>query len=197
VTDKPRVTISAPAKSKGAGVGLGAVRLAILLLVVGISIYIYTIRADAAKWTTYGYAGIFLISVLANATLLLPAPGIAVVFAMGSVFSPLLVSLAAGAGAAVGEMSGYAAGFSGQGVLERTRVYARLLPWMRRYGALTTFVLAAVPNPIFDLAGMAAGAMRMPVGKFFLWCLLGKIVKMLIFAYLGAYVLGWLPDSLK
>lgn len=197
MTDKPSATMSAPEKPKGASLGLGALRLLILLFVIGISVYIYTIRADAAKWTTYGYAGIFLISVLANATLLLPAPGIAVVFAMGSVFSPVLVSLAAGAGAAVGEMSGYAAGFSGQGVLERTRVYARLLPWMRRYGPLTTFVLAAVPNPFFDLAGMAAGAMRMPVSKFFLWCLLGKIVKMLIFAYLGAYVLGWLPDSLK
>ena len=61
--------------------------------------------------------------VVANATLLLPAPGIAVVFAMGSVFNPFLVSLAAGTGAAVGEMSGYAAGFSGQGVLGR---HARL-----------------------------------------------------------------------
>ena len=197
MTEKPVASVSGLEKSKGAGVAMGALRLAILLLVIGISIYIYTIRADAAKWTTYGYAGIFLISVLANATLLLPAPGIAVVFAMGSVFNPLLVSLAAGAGAAVGEMSGYAAGFSGQGVLERTHISARLVPWMRRYGALTTFVLAAVPNPIFDLAGMAAGAMRMPVRRFFVWCLLGKIAKMLFFAYSGAYVLGWLPDGLK
>ena len=195
--EEPGAVGSGLEKSKGAGVAMGALRLAILLFVIGISIYIYTIRADAGKWTTYGYAGIFLISVLANATLLLPAPGIAVVFAMGSVFNPLLVSLAAGAGAAVGEMSGYAAGFSGQGVLERTHIYVRLVPWMHRYGALTTFVLAAVPNPIFDLAGMAAGAMRMPLARFFLWCLLGKIVKMLIFAYLGAYVLVWLPDSLK
>ena len=196
MTRQPHPSPRSPEKSRDA-LALGVLRLAVLLLVIGISIYIYTIRAEAARWRNYGYAGIFLVSILANATLLLPAPGIAMVFAMGSVFNPFLVSLAAGAGAAVGEMSGYAAGFSGQGVLERIHVYDRLVPWMLRYGALTTFVLAAVPNPIFDLAGMAAGAMRMPLARFFFWCLLGKIVKMLLFAYLGAYVLGWLPDGLK
>ncbi len=181
----------------GSGAGIGLLRLAILLLVIGISLYIFSIRADAARWANYGYAGIFVISVLANATVLLPAPGIALVLAMGSVFSPILVGLAAGIGAAIGELSGYAAGFSGQGVFERTRLYDRLVAWMRRYGALTTFVLAAVPNPFFDLAGMAAGAMRMPVHKFFLWCLAGKIIKMLIFAFTGAYAGGRLSNILQ
>ncbi len=184
----------APARSPA---GINLLRLAILLLVIGISLYIFSIRADVARWANYGYAGIFVISVLANATVLLPAPGIALVLALGSVFSPALVALAAGAGAAVGEMSGYAAGFSGQGILQQTRLYDQLASWMRRYGALTTFVLAAVPNPFFDLAGMAAGAMRMPVHKFFLWCLAGKTIKMLMFAYTGAYASGWLLNILK
>jgi membrane protein DedA with SNARE-associated domain len=192
-----KATARATKRSMGSGAALAVLRVAVLLLVVGVSLYIFSVRAEAGKWASYGYAGIFVISVLANATVLLPAPGIALVFALGGVLSPPLVSLAAGAGAAVGELSAYGAGFSGQAVFERTSLYERLVAWMRKYGALTTFVLAAVPNPFFDLAGMAAGAMRMPLRKFFLWCLAGKIVKMLIFAYSGAYAGGWLSNIMK
>ncbi|MFH1186033.1 MAG: VTT domain-containing protein [Chloroflexota bacterium] len=176
---------------------LNLIRALVLLAVIGISAYIFTIRDQAERLAVYGYPGIFLISVLANATILLPAPGIAVVFAMGSVFQPLLVALSAGTGATIGEISAYAAGFSGQAVIERTAIYARIVPWMHRYGGLTTLLLAAVPNPFFDLAGMAAGALRMPLAPFLVWCLLGKCIKMLIFAYTGAYSVEWLSGLIR
>jgi len=175
---------------------LTIIRVLILLAVLALSAYIFSIRDQADRLAAYGYPGLFLISVLANATILLPAPGVAVVFAMGSVFQPLLVALAAGTGATVGEISAYAAGFSGQAVIERTAVYARIVPWMHRYGGLTTFLLAAIPNPFFDLVGIAAGALRMPFVPFIMWCLLGKCVKMLIFAYTGAYSIEWLSGLL-
>lgn len=155
------------------------------------------IRDQAAKFAEYGYPGIFLISILANATILLPAPGIAIVFAMGGVFNPLIVGLVAGAGAAIGELSGYLAGFSGQGVAEHTKIYERINGWMQRYGMLTIFVLAAIPNPFFDLAGMSAGALKMPLQKFLIACVLGKIIKMWIFAYAGAYSINWLINIMK
>jgi len=145
----------------------------------------------------YGYPGIFIISILANATILLPAPGIAVVFAMGSVFNPFFVGIVAGAGAAIGEISGYVAGFSGQGVIENIKLYNRINSWMRSYGAFTIFILAALPNPFFDLAGMAAGVLKMPVQKFIFWCVIGKIIKMLFFAYTGAYSINWLSGFMK
>jgi len=167
-------------------------RMLILLAVIGLSIYIYGVRDQAERFAAYGYPGIFLISLVSNATILLPAPGVAFVFAMGSVFQPGLVAIAAATGATAGEISAYAAGFSGQLVLERAAAYARIVPWMRRFGGLTTLVLAAIPNPFFDLAGMAAGALRMPFIPFLLWCLAGKTVKMLIFAYSGAQSLEWL-----
>lgn len=171
---------------------LNIIRLLILAAVIMVSAYVFTIRDQAARFAAYGYPGIFLISLLANATILLPAPGIAVVFAMGGVFQPLLVALFAGAGATIGEIAAYAAGFSGQAVIERTAIYGTIVPWMRRYGPLTTLLLAAIPNPFFDLAGMAAGALRMPFATFIIWCLLGKVTKMLIFAYTGAYSVEWL-----
>ena len=174
------------------GLWLTVARLLSLAAVVGITLYIFSIRDRAAQLAVYGYPGIFLLSILANATLFLPAPGVAFVFSMGAVFPPLPVALAAGAGAALGELSGYLAGFSGRAVLERSSRVERLEQLMRRYGALTILVLAFIPNPVFDVAGIMAGILRMPVQKFLFYCWIGKTLKMLAFAFAGAYAVQWL-----
>jgi len=165
--------------------------------VVAISVWIFSIRDQAADLAKFGYPGIFIISVLANATVLLPAPGVAVVFAMGGIFNPLIVGIVAGVGGGIGELSGYMAGFSGQAVIERGGIYERIHPFMQKYGPATIFVLAAIPNPFFDLGGVAAGALKMPLRTFLIWCILGKILKMLTFAYAGAYSIDWLFNFLK
>jgi membrane protein YqaA with SNARE-associated domain len=173
---------------------LNLARLLALVVVVAISVYIFSIRDQAEELARYGYPGIFLLSILANATVLLPAPGVLFVFAMGAVFNPFAVALAAGAGAALGELSGYLAGFSGQAVVERTAIYERLLNWMqrnRRLAYLLILLLAAIPNPLFDLAGFSAGTLKMPIIPFLLVCLIGKIIKMLLFAYAGASSIRW------
>ena len=121
-------------------------RIAALIFVIAISVYIFSIRDQAEQLAAYGYPGIFLLSLLAYATVLLPAPGVAIVFTMGGVFNPIGVALAAGAGAALGEISGYLAGFSGQAVAERTNIYERLSHWMRRNGPLTVLILSAIPT---------------------------------------------------
>lgn len=167
-------------------------RIMALLVVVGLSIFVFSIRDQAERLAVYGYPGIFVLSFLAYATVLLPAPGVAVVFTMGSVFNPLGVALAAGSGAALGELSGYLAGFSGQAVIERADIYERLTRWMKKNGSLTIFLLAAIPNPFFDLAGLAAGSLQMPVARFLIFCWMGEVVKMGIFAFAGASTLDLL-----
>lgn len=164
---------------------LKVARILALVAVVAITVFIYSIRDQAAQLAIYGYPGIFLISFLAYATVLLPAPGVAVVFAMGAVFNPVGVAIAAGTGAALGESVGYLAGFSGQGVAERADIYDRLTVWMQKNGPLTILLLAAIPNPFFDLAGLVAGALKMPYLRFLFWCWFGQVIKMLFFAYLG------------
>ena len=109
--------------SKHSSVLTNILRALALLAVIAITVYIYSIRDSVEEFAAYGYPGIFLIALMANATVFLPAPGVAVVFAMGSIFNPLGVALAAGAGGALGELSGYLAGFSGQVVIERTNVF--------------------------------------------------------------------------
>jgi membrane protein YqaA with SNARE-associated domain len=121
-----------------------------------------------------------LLSILANATVLLPAPGVLFVFAMGAVFNPFGVALAAGTGAAIGELSGYLAGFGGQAVVEKANTYEIIRSWMQTHPSLSYLgitVLAFVPNPIFDLAGIAAGTLKMPVLRFLFFCWIGKTTK--------------------
>lgn len=166
-------------------------RVVALVFVVGLSIGLYLVRDRVQDLKGFGYTGIFLISLLSSATIILPVPGLLVTSMMGAVFNPFWVAVAAGLGAALGEISGYLAGFSGQGVAQKAEVYAKMEHWMRRYGGWTILVLAIIPNPIFDVAGMIAGALRMPMWKFLLWCIPGKIIKNLIFAYGGDTILGW------
>jgi membrane protein DedA with SNARE-associated domain len=113
---------------------------------------------------------------------------------MGSIFNPLGVALAAGAGGALGELSGYLAGFSGQAVVERTDIYERINPWVQKYGVFTILVLSAVPNPFFDVAGVAAGIAKMPIRRFLFACWIGQTIKMASFAYAGLYSLDWLMN---
>ena len=167
-------------------------RVLSILVVVGISLWVFSIRDKVKELEAFGYPGIFAICLLANATVLVPAPGLAIVFAMGGIFNPLFVGLAAGLGSGLGEMTGYLAGVSGQGVTENTHIYAKIYPFVQRYGPITIFALAAIPNPLFDLAGLAAGALKMPVRNFLIAVILGKTVSCLIFAFAGAYSIDFI-----
>ncbi|MEN6482366.1 MAG: VTT domain-containing protein [Anaerolineaceae bacterium] len=161
--------------------------------VVALTIVLFVNRDAISKLEIYGYPGIFIISLLTNASLILPIPGVLFTSAMGTVFNPIWVAVAAGSGAALGEISGYLAGFSGQPVVENLKGHQQIEGWMRRYGNLTIFVLAFVPNPAFDVAGIIAGAMKIPLRRFLFWCWLGKILKMAVFAYGGYWILNLFP----
>ena len=168
-------------------------RILALLFVVGLTVFLYLNRDRVQELEGLGYPGIFLLSLLSNATLILPVPGVLFTSAMGAVFNPFWVAIAAGTGAALGELTGYLAGYSGQGVVERTKWQPKVESWMRKYGGITVFVLSLVPNPVFDIAGLTAGMLKMPVVKFLFWSMLGKILKMMAFAYGGSYVLDKIP----
>ena len=171
------------------------VRCLIVIGIVVIIILLFLYKDEIQELQNYGYAGIFLVSIAANATIIIPLPGVVLTTTMGAIFHPLGVALSAGLGATLGELSGYLAGFSGQAVLENSERYERLLNWMQlhqRSAYLAVAVLAFIPNPLFDLAGMAAGALKFPLWKFLLPCAVGKVLKMVLFAYAGYYSIEWL-----
>jgi membrane protein YqaA with SNARE-associated domain len=135
----------------------------------------------------YGYATVFLVGLISNATLILPVPGLAVSSVLGSVFNPWVVGLVAGAGQALGELTGYMAGYGGQTWVDEHPRYRRLVLLTQQYGVFAIFLLALFPNPLFDVAGMAAGVLRLPVWKFLLSCAAGKVIKNIVFAVAGSY----------
>ncbi len=165
-------------------------RVLLLLALVAVTVVLIVFRAQVQRLQAFGYPGIFLFSLLSNATILFPLPGVIFTSAMGAVFNPFWVAVAAGLGAAVGELSGYLAGVSGQILFENKENYAKVLGWMRKYGLWTILALAFIPNPLFDIAGFAAGSLKIPTWKFLLLCAVGKVAKMMLFAYLGAGLLS-------
>ena len=157
-----------------------------ICLSIAITVGIIIFREELLALRGYGYLGIFLISALGNATVILPVPSLAVVFAGGGVFNPLLVGLFAGLGEPLGELTGYLAGYGGGAVIPEGPRFERIKGFMQRRGFLTLFILSAIPNPVFDLAGLAAGILRYPVSKFLFACWLGKTVKAVVIACLGS-----------
>lgn len=139
----------------------------------------------------YGYLGAFLISIFGGATIIIPVPMLAVIFALGGVLTPYWVGIAAGLGETVGALIIYMAGYGGGISLFSSNhgkvqaVYSRLLRWMERRGSWTLFVLSAVLNPFFYPAALAAGALRFGIQRYFLICLAGKTIKGITVAYAG------------
>ena len=162
-----------------------------LLTAVAISASVFAIsrRVEPRQFARYGYPGVFIISLLGNATIILPAPSLAVVSVVGSVLNPFLVGLCAGIGEALGEMTGYLAGYSGRAVVEDRERYRRVVEWTQKYGLWVVLALSIFPNPLFDLAGIAAGALKVPPLKFLLVCWIGKTIKTILFAWGGRAIL--------
>lgn len=189
--DSPSSSAPPPAKEK-ARWSTTLLRILALTVVVGITVGAYLLRDKVENLAAFGYPGIFLIVLISYATILIPVPGLAVVFAMSGVFHPLGVALAAALGGAVGEISGYLAGYGGRAVIENWKRYEKITARVRKYGGPAILVLAALPNPFFDVVGVAAGVLKMPLHKFFLWVLPGQIIKMLYIAYAGSLSLDWI-----
>jgi uncharacterized membrane protein YdjX (TVP38/TMEM64 family) len=169
---------------------LTVVRVLTALAVVASLVAALVFRDHLQELERYGYAAVFLVGLVSNATLILPVPGLAVSSVLGSVFNPWIVGLVAGIGQALGELTGYMAGYSGQTWVDDHPRYDRLVGWMQQYGVFTIFLLALLPNPLFDVAGMIAGLLRLPVWKFLLSCVVGKVIKNALFAVAGSYGIG-------
>jgi len=168
-----------------------------LIPVIVITIGVFIFRDRFENLGAYGLPGIFLLSIIANSTVIIPVPGVMLTSTMAAVFPPFWVAIAAGSGAALGEITGYLAGFSGQIVIENRARYAKLVEWMKKYGPWAISLLAFIPNPAFDMAGIVAGTLKMPLHRFLIYCWIGKVLKMMVFAYAGSTIFYWLEQLFK
>lgn len=158
-------------------------------IVICTSVLVTLFRYEIVNFAYYGYLGVFVSSIAANSTVFLPAPSSAIVFAFASVYSPFWVAIIGGLGAASGELIGYFAGYSGRRAVEATEFGLKVQKWFSKYSLPTVFVLAFLPLPIFDLVGVLAGSTQMNVFYFTFSVIVGKVLKMFVYAYLGAGII--------
>ncbi|MCX8127074.1 MAG: VTT domain-containing protein [Dehalococcoidia bacterium] len=163
-----------------------------LVLVVSFSVVLVLNRDVVAQFKGYGYLGIFIISVISSATIVVPVPGMIIVAAMGAVLNPWFVGIVSGVGATIGETTGYFLGYGGRAMVRDDLTYQVMVGWMRRWGGWAIFVLALLPNPLFDVAGVVAGILKYPVWKFYIYGAAGRIPKHLFYAFAGNLGLRWL-----
>ena len=140
----------------------------------------------------FRYAGVFLVSFIGTASIIIPIPYTLVILAlsMNPEWDPLLLTLAGGLGSGVGEFSGYLLGYYGRSAIseERRRKMDFMMRLFRSYGAIAIFIFALTPLPD-DLLFIPLGILRYSFVKAFIPSILGKILMCSILAY-GGQVYG-------
>jgi membrane protein DedA with SNARE-associated domain len=156
---------------------------------------------DDLRSGAWGYAILWVISLLRASSVLLPIPGSGLTVAAGAVMSPLggipvpiAVGLAAGTAESIGEFTGYYAGINGGKLMEGRPIYEKISAWIKKAPFPTMFVMAFAPSPLFDVAGLAAGAARVPIRIFYPAILLGKVGRGILMAAAGYYASEFLMD---
>jgi membrane protein YqaA with SNARE-associated domain len=135
----------------------------------------------------FGFFGAFASAAFANATVIVPVPYYPLLMRLGQAFNPYGVILAAAVGSVLGELVAYYVGRSGRQAVEQTRFYLWVQeqmshPWR---APVVLFGLSAPPNPLFDIAGLLAGALGVPLWIYVTATFLGRIVRMAIVVFIG------------
>ena len=190
---------------EGLFVRIGPRRLRLdYLLLAALGIFAVTVAAlyfaldlgtdDVERW---GYAGLFGIVLLRAASVVMPMPGGGIVFASGGLLNPLwgipapmAVGVIAGFAESLGEFTGYFAGLGGSSMLRERRIYKRIKGWVKHRPFLTMFLMSFTPPWLFDIAGLAAGAIRVPIRVFYPAVLSGKVIRDILVATAGYYSIG-------
>ncbi len=169
---------------------IGAIGVALTIVMAAVVVLFWDVVRELEG---YGYLGNFVISVLGGSTIIVPVPMLAVQLAFGGVLNPIFVGLSSGLGETIGALIIYMTGYGGGASLAKVeggklkRAYLRLMRLMERRGSLTLFLLAAIVNPFFYPAALAAGALRFGIRRYFLICLVGKTIKGFTIAYVGFF----------
>jgi len=148
------------------------------------------------RFASTGYLVVFAISLAFNALIVVPVYiHIGIMVKAAELWDPVLVALAASVGGVLGELTAYYAGYLGKRIahLENAPGYQRLVGWMERYGPWGIFLISVQPILPVDIAGLVAGASKLPVWKFLLPCWAGKFAKYLLACYLGPALWRFLP----
>jgi membrane protein DedA with SNARE-associated domain len=142
---------------------------------------------------TWGYLGIFVVSILGNASIFLPVPVFVISFFAGAILNPWLVGISAGVGAAIGELTGYVLGIGGREVIKskNKKWLSKAKKWSDNKGVFPVIILFAVTPLPYDIIGILAGIIKYDLKRFFLATVIGKVIINVILAWAGFYSVAW------
>ena len=185
---------------KNRWVKLAALFLILIAISFGLAVLfnrlLHPLEQRIQDFAWLAYLIVFGTSLLSNLTVIAPvAVGAAVMMTAADFYHPVVVALFAAAGGTLGELGGYYAGSLGKKVLanEYPEAYDRVAGWVDRYGMWAISFLAFQPIIPFDIAGLVAGASKMPAPKFVLACFLGKFPKYIILVYFFTQLKHFMP----
>ncbi len=146
----------------------------------------------AENFAPLGYLGVFIFSIVSSATIFLPVPSWIMVFSLSGSLNPLILGITAGVGSGLGELTGYFAGRGGTAIVgaDKFSLLNSHKKWIAEAEFLTLFVVSFLPNPFFDIAGIAAGIMKVQFWHFLIAVVLGKTARFILFAYFGFSILN-------
>jgi membrane protein YqaA with SNARE-associated domain len=170
-----------------------AVAFGALFVLVVLNVAVLMLPIDYRVFGGWAYPGVFVLTFIANAAIALPIPYLPIVGQVArSVELPALVVLTAALASVLGESVAYAIGRIEKDLFTEHPVYVRLqrLVGRPKRAALLLFVLAAPLNPLFDVAGLAAGALGIPYAVFFSSVFAARIVRFAILVWGVAALFG-------
>jgi len=146
---------------------------------------------------TYGYGGVFVVSLIGSLVPFLPLPYLFVVVLLSNSLDPMLLGLVSGIGGAIGKLTSYALGRAGYRLLgeARKKRMDSLRELLGRYGDLAVFAFALTPLPD-DVYYIPAGMIKMPLWRFMLANTAGKILLAIFVAYTGGLYFTLLESTL-
>jgi membrane protein YqaA with SNARE-associated domain len=166
----------------------GILQIVFSIIIVAV---ILVFSDQISELSMYGYVGAFLIALLGSATIILPSPAFAAIIAMSASLDPVLLGIVAGIGSGLGEITGYLAGSGARTALNNHfKETKKIEDLVRRYDVLGIFVLSFIPNPLFDMAGIVAGGLKIHWTHFLSACVLGRVLRYVLLALLGSFTLG-------
>jgi len=169
-------------------------------IAASVTSYLLSINTLLNELSGWGYLGIFLISVIGNATIILPFPSLVFVFLLAGELNPVLIALLSGVGSAIGELTGYCIGYGGASLTEKKKKWKKRIEktekQFNKYGGFWVIIFfAATPLP-HDIAGIVSGVLKYPPKKFFIATFIGKFIISLIIAMAGFYSMEWVVRTI-
>ncbi|HVD30166.1 MAG TPA: VTT domain-containing protein [Methylomirabilota bacterium] len=158
------------------------------IFLVAFNIAVYLAPIDYSAFTSFAYVGAFVVTFLANALIVIPIPYIPIVAHIGATAGmPWLVVVLGALASVLGESVAFLAGRAEEGLVSEHPVYRRVHRVAQRpllAGAML-FAFAVPPNPIFDVAGLAAGAVGVRYRVFFIAVFAARLIRLAVIVWLG------------